>query len=569
MPLSPLHEFIDEEMLRAPMTLDMAIDAVHEQWRVLRAGMGLGRDRQDPGRTLQNHRGDIMAAALQALRLSVQGDLQLASQPGTRAPAGTPRSGGGAAPNTGGRGAGLSLIDEDDVSADIEINRAIEAVKLRAELELRELQTYTSALVGDPNVSRDTNPFRPEVVVRALWQGVQTLPLSRTTQAAFMREAAEPLARALKLAYAAAAARLDERGVTPAMHRTIVVTGSTLYGVNAPRYRPPPDLNMVRDSMPTPLDALPRDRHADPQASARPMPPLPSLPSPPMAPAPHAAAAEAAAPAADPPGATPPNADPQLILLLTRLFDELHADRSLPAELSTLLLRLQPAALRVALHEPALLDTYDHPVWRFMDALAQAVTVSPPAERLRVLGMGRNLVDHLAASDAPDGGRFAWAMDRLAAMNRHALAQALAAAQPEIDRLRHRIATDPALSTASMPLDIGNLDTVPAELLDDAATRVPSGVRSPAALPSQPGDHLRAWLQGDWRMLQLLWINDDAGLDLAGEPPAMWLLREPATDRLWAVRPAAIDRLAAEHLAQPLHQRSLVRRAAERVLRAL
>jgi len=564
MPLSPLHEFIDEEMLRAPMTLDMVIDAVQGQWRLLRAGMGLGRDRQDPGRVLQNHRGDIMASALQALRASVQGDLQLAGRPGGKPDAWAAAGIDSKAADAAARKAPLSLIDEDDVCADIELSRAIEAIRLRAEVELRELQTYTSALVNDPNVSRDTNPFRPEVVVRALWQGVQTLPLSRATQAAFMREAAEPLAQALKLAYAAAAARLDERGVTPAAHRTIVVSGATLYGANAPRYRPPADLNVVRDSLAAPLDALPR-------AGSRPAPTrLPddtpistaivapkSMPLVPASPT---------APAGDAPAA---GADPQLILLLTRLFDELHADRSLPAELSSLLLRLQPAALRVALLEPALLDSYEHPVWRFMDALAQAVSVSPPADRLRMLGMGRNLVDHLAASDAPDSGRFAWALERLAAMNRHSLAQALAAAQPEIDRLRQRIASDPALSTASMPLDIGNLDTVPAELLDEAATTAPSGVRATAGLPSTPGDHLRAWLQGDWRMLQLLWINDDPGSDPAGEALAMWLLREPATDRLWAVRPAAIARLAAEHLVQPLHQRSLVRRAAERVLRAL
>ena len=546
MPASALHDFIDEEMLRAPMTMDMTIDAVHEQWRVLHSGLRLGRDRQDPGRTLQNHRGDIVSAALQALRASVQTDL-------TASPA---NQGRGPATPTRASGAALSLIDEDDVSADIEIARAIEVVRLRAEMELRELQTYTSTLVGDPNVSRDTNPFRPEVVVRALWQGVQTLPLSRTTQAAFMREAAEPLAKALKLAYAAAARRLDERGVIPAAHRTIVYSGSTLYGPNAPRYKPPPELNRVRESMPMPLDALPRAMPAPPgppvagaPAGWHPMPPLPPLPG-------------QGQPATEPP---PPGADPQLITLLTRLFDELHADRSLPAELSTLLLRLQPTVLRVALQEHGLLDSYEHPVWRFMDALAQAVTVCPPAERLRVLGMGRNLVDHLMASEAPDGQRFSWALERLHAMGRHALAQALAAAEPEIDRLRQRRAQDAVLTTGSMPLDIGNLDTVPADLMPEAG-RTPE--RAPSGLPTQPGDHLRAWLQGDWRVLQLLWLDSDDHLATA-EPATVWLLREPSTDRLWAVRPAAIERLATEHLVQPLHLRSVVRRAAARVLQAL
>ena len=45
---------------------------------------------------------------------------------------------------------------------------------------------YTSALVNDANVSRDTNPFRPERMVRALWEGVQQLPMARPLMAAFL-----------------------------------------------------------------------------------------------------------------------------------------------------------------------------------------------------------------------------------------------------------------------------------------------------------------------------------------------------------------------------------------------
>jgi ribosomal protein S3 len=55
-------------------------------------------------------------------------------------------------------------------------------------------------------------------------------------------------------------------------------------------------------------------------------------------------------------------------------------------------------------------------------------------------------------------------------------------------------------------------------------------------------------------------VAGDDGHDLA-------LLQEPAADRLWALRQAALARLLAEGLAQPLRVRSRVRRAAERVLR--
>ena len=47
------------------------------------------------------------------------------------------------------------------------------------------------------------------------------------------------------------------------------------------------------------------------------------------------------------------------------------------------------------------------------------------------------------------------------------------------------------------------------------------------------------------------------------------LLREPATEQLFAVHQRAITRLQAEGLAHPYKVRSLVRRSAEKVMRGL
>ena len=260
-----LADFVDDELLRAPMTFDIVADAVYDQWRLMSAGQALS-DR-DPARMLRRHRGELIAAALRALRESVQADLHGRGSTTSAEPA------------AGSRKPGLSLIDEDDVLVDIELSRCIETIKLEAESELRELQTYTSALVGDHHVSRDTNPFRPELYVRALWAGVQELPLHRSAQTGFMHAAAQPLAKSLKMAYEAAIDRLDQRGVTPATHRTIVVLGTGFAHATSPRHRPPRDLNVVRETLPMPLAPMP------PTAASR--------------------AIEAQAP--------PPGADPQLI----------------------------------------------------------------------------------------------------------------------------------------------------------------------------------------------------------------------------------------------------------------
>ncbi len=526
MPSRPtLQDFIDDELLRVPMTLDLVIDAVQQRWRE-RLPAQARSGGIDPARVLQLHRSELTARALAVLRGSAQEDLRatLPGPPGTDPkPADRPRpaSSSQALP-------ALSLIDEADVAVDIEIARCTQAVKLHAEIVLRELQTYTSALVNDPNVARDTNPFRPERMVRALWAGVQVLPMVRPLTAAFLADAAQPLANTLQRAYAAACRRLEEQGVVPASYRTIVTSGITTWGHTTGRYQVPDGLRGLRDSMAAPLDALPEQRGGRP--------------------------------AGTPPATAAGAPDPQLIALLARLFEAIQSDFQMAPETVALMQRLQPTALRVALRDPTLLDRYDHALWRFMDQLAHDLTLSPPSQRLRLLGLGRNLVDHLANAEvhqARGSHGFAWALERLLAAQRHALNQAIAAAQPEIDTLE-RIAADAAsASTSGMPLDVTNLDTVPAALLPET-TPPSSAPLATTGLP--PGAALRAYLQGERRILVSLW--QDRRHELA-------LLREPATEQLFAVRQSAIASLQTQGLAFPYKVRSLVRRSADKVLRGL
>lgn len=524
-----LQDFIDDELLRVPMGLDLVIDAVQQRWRQ-RLPSSARSSGADPARVLQLHRSELTARALAVLRASAQEDLQAllprrAPPPASLAAGGLPLRPPTRSSATGDI-ASLALIDEADVAVDIEIARCVQAIKLQAEIVLRELQTYTSALVNDPNVARDTNPFRPERMVQALWAGVQMLPMARPLMAAFLGDASQPLATTLQRAYGAACRRLEDQGVTPASHRTIVSTGHTVWGQTSGRYRVPEDLRGLRDS----FGVVP-------------------------AAAPPAAAAPRQASESSPAGAP----DPALIELLARLFEAIQTDFQLAPDTVALLQRLQPTALRVALRDASLLDRYDHALWRFMDQLAHDLTLAAPSQRLRLLGLGRNLVDHLAASDLRDSHGFAWALERLLAAQRHTLAQATAAAQPQIERLE-RIAADTAsASTQGMPLDIASLDTVPAALLPESAPpSTASGLLGAVGLP--PGAALRAYLQGERRTLVSLW--QDGQHELA-------LLREPATERLFAVRQCAIGQLQAEGLAFPYKVRSLVRRSADKVLRGM
>ena len=114
----------------------------------------------------------------------------------------------------------LSLVDEQEVALDVQLSHTIEAIKSVADYELRELQTFVSALVGDMEMSRDHNPFRAETFARALWAASQALPLSRGHQVNFMQHAAPSLAQLLRTSYAATTARLESMGIEPKSYWT-------------------------------------------------------------------------------------------------------------------------------------------------------------------------------------------------------------------------------------------------------------------------------------------------------------------------------------------------------------
>ena len=520
--LPTLSDFIDDELLRAPMVFDAVVDALLSERR--------RRADTPTDRMLQHHRMRLVGEVVGGLRRACEAEQGLA--PSVPALGIRPEQRGAKALV---RRTELSLIEDDDVSADIELARCVSTLRAAAEAELRELQSYTSALVGDANVSRDTNPFKPELVVRALWEAVATLPLPRAALALLMHDACAPLAEAQRKAYAGAIARLQGQGVEPAAFRTIIVPGSTAWGHDVSRHLPPDQLTTLASS-------------------------LPGLNSVALAGAGPAASAQVATAGPAPTDASVALPDAQSIELLSRLFDAIQNTRGLPPDVVALLQRLQPSVLRVALHDAEVLTSYDHAVWRFMDLMSYQLSVCPLASRYRLLGLVRNLVDQVANGQTRDGSRFEWAIDWLASHHRHATTRLISAAQPEINRLQHSLDSQARLSTSAMPLDLASLDTVPAELLDTAAAPQPTSPADPLAMAGkqQPGDHFRIYLQGDWRLLQLLWQDHQQSL---------WLLHEPATHRHWALRSDAVQRLQQAGLARPMRVRSLVRRAAAEVLR--
>lgn len=417
---------------------------------------------------------------------------------------------------TGGSIGDLALVDDDDVAADVAISRVIEAIDSEAEYELREFTSYVAALIGDVEISRPSNPLGAPVYARALWDALQALPLPGAQHVALLQALAAPFARLLRQAYAAASTRLDDSGVEPAAYRTIVLAP----GTREPRdpVAPRADLDRLRESVPGPLDGSPPSDGG---------------------------------------------VDRQAIELLTRLFDALLRDAQLPRAAHWLLSRLQASVLRVGLDDATLLDDERHPVWRFVDRLAfDAQVLGDEGEVAQQWARhAERLVDDMVHGARQDAELYRWGLQRLDAHARYLLQRRQADAHGALDAAVAGEQHAPAVDHGPT-LDVASLETVPADLLAhepaDASRRLAEAGRW--LDERADGALLTLFLRRRWRVLQLL----------ERTPPGdVWLLYELPSGPPHTVRRGALQRLRAEGLAQPCEPRSLLRDAAQAVLREL
>jgi hypothetical protein len=328
------------------------------------------------------------------------------------------------------------------------------------------------------------------------------LPLSSSRRVTLMRHAALPFARTLRRAYAAACTRLESAGVEPGNFRTIVEPTGKRMAV---------PLSHLRDTMPMPLD--------EPCAT-----PSPARPS----------------------------SDRQAVALLSRLFDAMLADAAVAADVRVLVSHLHTLAVRVALRDPAALDSYGHPLWLFIDRINFVSELHPGTRdplRIKLLAFARALLDGLLRDPVPDANLFRRGLDRLRAFEQHLYELRRRAAEPAIEGLR--ALADPAAGPgAQLPaLDAGTLDTVPAPLLENDGPR-----KAPLPVALVPGAWVRLFLDGRWATSQLLWR------DIGG---TAWLVADVDTGASWALAHSALVRLHADGLLCELAPRSLVQAAAQ------
>lgn len=362
----------------------------------------------------------------------------------------------------------LELMDESRVEIDIEISRAMQLIDITAEWELRELQTFTSTLVGQTHVSAESNPFRPLVYATALWEAacaVSTVPVQRVT---LLRIASGVAAGLLKNAWAAACTRLESAGIEPGTYRTVLLTPAATAGrgLAVADSDTPGVLGNLLARMPDGVDEMRLGigssasvsgfvaRGGVPRAAGGTL---------------NAEFEQALARLEEllchAPGNTPALAsdrtietakrlalhrtallasaslplERQIIELLSRLFDAMLSDRLVQAPFQAVLARLQASALRVALREPDMLESPVHAVWLLFDRIGEAGAGYPRADDVRgaeLLQCCHSLAEELASAKTPDSTVYGHALSRLDIFLAEKLQEQLRAAQPALATLQ-------------------------------------------------------------------------------------------------------------------------------------
>ena len=388
MPVSPLMlRFVEDELSRAPALADRTATATLTQLqqpaKVGAAAAAADRQvQQEVIEALRRGTSPFGQAFVDSLQSLVMADIQ--GLDNTSAAGNTTLAGG------------LQLMDETRIESDIEISRAAQWIDSAAEWELRELQTFTSTLIGQTHVSAESNPLRPAVYAQALWDACSAICPTTAQRGLLLRTAAVVIAGQLKMAWAAACTRLESQGVTPGVYRTMVLATGGPAAAPAPAAATPRAFEQALQQ----INALLQSR-----SKGAPLAPVSGA-------SPASLASGASAPSSSPVPGTPRAAglqsvtvpagvDPHLVDLLSRVFEAVLSDDQILAEMRTVLARLQTSVLRLCLTDRTLLDSHQHPVWLLMNRIAQASQAWPQpgdARSARLLTFCESLAGDIAST---------------------------------------------------------------------------------------------------------------------------------------------------------------------------
>jgi hypothetical protein len=111
--------------------------------------------------------------------------------------------------------ASLSLVEDKEVEAQISAERFGMDVSAACEWELRELDGFVSAMIGDAGGERDRNPLKPDLVGHAMLRGIETVSDRADVRKVLTTEISRSLGGLLRGCYADILNDLRRAGVQP------------------------------------------------------------------------------------------------------------------------------------------------------------------------------------------------------------------------------------------------------------------------------------------------------------------------------------------------------------------
>jgi hypothetical protein len=464
----------------------------------------------------------------------------------------------------------LALVDEQEVAAEVEINRVAHEIRTLAEHELRELRAYLSTLSGESHVEQNHIELDATQHARALWAAAQLLGAEPGWPAQLMRHGARPLALSLRRSWAAASTRLEDAGIQAAAYRTLVLPAGmrTTFGGPVVDSRA---LQAMAQSMQRIEESM---QHRSPGGMPSPARYAYSAESAGSASAPQSTRAYRTdvdtRPARVAPAPTltdilgsnhTPAAPPQAqgVSTVAQILDLLNDDPRLTADLKPLVERLRQPILQLAANDPLILTEDEHAAWRFIDRIAwQSSTLPPPPdrERVRTAQVIAGLVDQACKSPSPGAETFQWALERLIVLerNRHERRAARHARQAQSLAAVEQQLLAPGSNSVG---DHTQLPTVPADLYDTLPATLAEVPPADAWLESlQMGSIARLLMRGRWVHAELLWRSPQREL---------WLWGDCRSDEVWPVRRGALRMLFQGRLATTAVPDTVVREAAHRL----
>ena len=262
----------------------------------------------------------------------------------------------------------LTLVDEDQAEVDIEISRTVQLIELKAEWEWRELQALSATLQGEITLRPEANPFRPVIYARAFSKAVQHLALPPGPRNMLLRLGGKALAERLRALYADVCADLQQQGVNPLAYRAVTHPRTTHH--SEVDITQPGALQNLAQRVPVQADET-----------------APLSPS-----------------------------ERKTLHLLSGLFAQMVQDTELQPGIQRLIGQLETAVSRMAIQDPRVLRTAQHPAWRLINEIASFATGFENTDHIQLhqfQAFLEPLIEQLSTSPTPLADQYEEAISQI------------------------------------------------------------------------------------------------------------------------------------------------------------